>query len=194
MREQSANSGFIFRVEETSAVAEESPQSVALPPGASRLRFDGERGLGLDPASAGIAEGTVVEPLALRRRSVVLLVTHTGRSPRVNGQPVPRVAVLKENDHLLLDGAAGTLLLVRDATPCIGPAPADFIGHPCPFCRVPFDSGTRVLLCVCGQPLHFADPGAGEDRLECARLAAECPVCGRPIGLPVAGDGGVHHE
>lgn len=149
------------------------------------MSFDADHALRIVPAPAGAAQaqGIVIEPLTHRRRDVVLVVTHTGRAPRINGQPAPSIAVLNENDQLLLDGAAEPLTLSCDTAPNVGPVPADSVGRACPFCRVVFAPGTRVYLCACGQALHLEDPAAGEDRLECATLAVECPSCGRPINL-----------
>ena len=196
MQNHRANSEFVFRLETSPAPGAEN-QVIVIPRGVSRLRFDVARGLCLEPASAGVAEGIVVEPLTHRRRDVVLLVTRTGRTPRINGQPAPSVVVLTENDSLLLDGAASALRLSRNAASFVGPVPADSVGRACPFCRVIFTPGTRVYRCSCGQALHFEDPAAGEDRLECAALAGECSSCGRPIApgqsfIPASQEGAPH--
>ncbi len=182
-------SGFVFCVEDSDACIHSSQTAVRS--GAWRLCFDADHRpmITTEPAESK----ALVEPVVLRRRPRVLLITVPGGNVRINGRIAPIVAVLREGDRVLLEGAKHSLRLCLTRTPRIGPVAAENIGLPCPFCRVPFIGATRVYTCSCGQSLHMEDGTAGDDRLECATLARECPRCNRPINLSTGTEKGVGH-
>lgn len=152
-----------------------------LPPGPSMLSLaqDGRPQL-RDLAGSRLTEGVVVKPLRNRfHQQRLLVVNRTAHTLRVNGQPAPRVAALKEKDNFRWTGEA-VFHVTAFHQPNIGSPSARLLGKECPICRVPFSDDTNCYVCACGTAVHCEDSAAG---LQCAHLRADCPSCRRPIVL-----------
>jgi hypothetical protein len=137
-------------------------------------------------SSADAAGGLVLEPLADGKQPRLLLLAGPGSTPpMVNGRGAPRVCLLRVGDQLLLDD--GRLLHVTAFhSPRVGPATAQQVGKKCPICLTAVKRAVRVFTCcVCESVLHCEDPArkAGDEPLECATLARECPNCLQPISV-----------
>jgi hypothetical protein len=127
-------------------------------------------------------ESFILEPVQRGFRAELILITPRGHEARINGQIAPRIARLMERDLLLLDDSRHVLHVSDRTRGTLGTPPPEFVGKMCPVCRVPFASDARVHICRCGQPLHAEGPEKKEeDRLECYRLASECPNCQQPL-------------
>ena len=132
--------------------------------------------------------------LLRRTRGARLLAVRSDGDPvRLNGVPMPRLAVLFDGDRIrLADGRGFEVVLPRSFS--IGPAGPEIVGKPCPVCRASVEVGESVLRCACGTVVHCAPsleglegknggvtaPGAelGADSEDCAGLIHSCPVCG----------------
>ncbi len=127
----------------------------------------------------------VFEPLAAGEqqdgRPRLLLLTPAGLRARLNGQAVPRVALLKVGDQLQLDANAILHVTEYRLSGAVAPSP-ELVGKPCGVCRLPLTAETTVYICVvCGVPLHLeGPPKPAGDRLECA-LFGDCPSCGDKV-------------
>ncbi len=107
-----------------------------------------------------------------------ILVAAETTDVRLNGFPVARLAVLDDGDRLRW--GEHVVIVERDRVVRVQDVPPESVGKDCPVCRVPFTAGTRVVLCSrCGAAQHLEGKEVPErDRLECARLNPECPLCG----------------
>ncbi len=103
---------------------------------------------------------------------------------KLNGGPMPRVAVLAVGDQLTLAGGH-TLHVSRFAESPLRAAGQDDAGRICPLCRSPIEAERRVYHCSCGTLLHADDPRkAGSDALECYLLASQgCSDCGAEVAM-----------
>jgi hypothetical protein len=124
----------------------------------------------------------IFEPLSSTRSQARLAVLALTEEPlRVNGQPAPRVTMLKERDVVQL-GANLVLHVAIFHRPNFGAPEPQAIGRQCPVCGLPFDATSRCLRCQCGTHLHCEEGFAGA--LECARmLRSGCPSCHRALVL-----------
>lgn len=109
----------------------------------------------------------IAVPVRKRAAQVRLLVLHRGDyEVRVNGQKIPRAAVLKELDVLEWEPRF-QFHVVLFGRPGHGAAPPQWIGRECPHCRTRLSENARCLVCAwCGTPLHDELDGKG---LRCAR-------------------------
>lgn len=127
----------------------------------------------------------VFEPLAAREqqdgRPRLLLLTPAGLRARLNGQAVPRVALLRVGDQLQLDANAILHVTEYRLSGAVAPSP-ELVGEDCGVCRLPLLVDTTVYICVgCGLPMHLEGQAKpADDRLECA-LFGDCPVCGSKV-------------
>ena len=136
----------------------------------------------LSEAPVGEAGVSILE--TIRHEYQPYLVMLPGAGIRVNGLPVPPVAILRAGDQIRAEGEC--LLHVSLLTgPRIGPPPDDKIGEECPYCRVKFTADRTAYVCPhCGTAYHCeGDEREENDRLECARLASECYHCHKPLIL-----------
>lgn len=125
----------------------------------------------------------ILEVLSRAQQPQLLLVTN-GKSPlRVNGQPVPRVALLGVKDQIQLPSDHILHVTVYHRL-SVGAPPAELIGKECPLCRVPFTADTTVYRCPnCSSALHYEGAEKGDARLECVLLCSECPTCKTAVVL-----------
>jgi hypothetical protein len=153
------------------------PTTLALPAGVGYLHFEGEQPVVTEEAPAEPA--VVLEPVRAGSLPRLLLVVPEGRRVRVNGQPVPRVALLGVRDQLQID--AGPILHVTlHHRPQVGPPTGDRLGQECPVCRGPLTAETTAYVCPsCGIGLH----AEGEDGLDCVNVGSECPACGAAVTM-----------
>ena len=131
------------------------------------------------------ARVSVFETIAHGQQKYLMMIPANGM--RLNGMPVPPVAVLRAGDQLRLDGE-WLLYVSRHTRPHIGPPPEECIGNPCSYCRINFTPNTVVYVCpYCGTPVHCESPDTCSDEqvgpLECARLMSLCHHCQSPIEL-----------
>ena len=157
--------------------------ALEVPPGVSYLGYEGGRPeLTADAPATGKA--FVVEPLELRRRPVLVVVSPQGDRVRVNGQIAPRVTIVAEKDQMQLDGAETVLYATCYRRSTVGAPPKESVGEICPICRTAFLETTTVYLCPdCGQALHLEGPERGADQLECALMTSTCPTCYEPVNV-----------
>ncbi len=158
-----------------------------LPQSPSFLSFDKARVPEFTSASpASGREIGLLEPVdtAFGPRLLFLVSRAFGRGLRLNGQPLPRVALLRDGDRIAAPGGRsfGVALFRR---PSVGPAGAPLSGRECPVCRTALAESTSVFRCPCGAAIHLdaAGENPAAEALECARLASECPICTRAIVL-----------
>ncbi len=157
---------------------------LVVPPGPVRLVARRGEPPRLSPVAAEpSASGPVIEATVSRGHQPRLLVISSPDAPLfVNGHAAPRVALLKEKDQFQVDHPASFHLAVFHQ-PQIGAPPPDAIGKPCPVCLVPFTAESRCYICPCGAALHSEGEPEEQDKLQCARISSECPVCRRPVVL-----------
>jgi len=127
-------------------------------------------------------EAPILEPILLRDgQPRLLLVIPASCAVRVNEGRAPRVIVMRERDQFQFEPGHVFHVAVFCHRQQTGPAPASYVGKPCPICLTLFtdDPASICYRCQCGTLLHLQDsPG-----LECARAVRECPHCHQPISL-----------
>ncbi len=134
------------------------------------------------------ANGFLVEPLLEGRNPRLLLIAPAGREFRVNGQPSPRLALLREGDVFQPDNRLALHLTLFHQS-ILGYPPTDLLGRTCPVCVSPLTGDRRIYVCaVCGTAMHAegAERDAA-DRLECAQSTSQCHACKEPIDLSEQG-------
>lgn len=138
--------------------------------------------LRLAPAApAATEQALVLEAVAGPHQPQLVLISPAEHRPRVNGQPVPRLAVLNVKDQLQLGDDCILHVTLFNCPSIDGPSP-ETIGKECPLCRTTFQPDTTVYVCpACGTAMHCEGDDKPGDRLECARIASECPVCGAAV-------------
>ena len=131
------------------------------------------------------SEVFILETVWENQSPQLLMLVPKGHCARVNGDPAPPVALLKEKDEVAFDISSAHVAHVTVFNrPRIGSPPEKAIGKQCPICRVSVDRESTVYLCPrCDVPLHCEGEGKGEDRLECARICSKCPICATPITM-----------
>jgi hypothetical protein len=137
----------------------------------------------LDELHAEHRPAGVLEPIRQENQRYLLFMSLAENESRVNGAPAPRVAALQIRDQIRLDEDYVLHVSVYEQ-PYVGPPRDVHIGVECPLCRVPIAAGTtNVCECPnCDVVLHFEGlEKVVDERLECARLTAECPRCGHAI-------------
>lgn len=107
----------------------------------------------------------------------------------VNGRPALRFSALAVKDSVVL--APGVHCYVTERVrPYVGKAPQSVIGKLCPFCRIPIDEQTHVVLCRCGavyhdepvqEPTNAAGDAEENEPLLCASKVRNCLVCSRTL-------------
>jgi hypothetical protein len=125
----------------------------------------------------------VLETVTRLHQPQLLLISPANLRARVNGQPAPRVAVLRVKDQIQVrpDYLLHVTLYNR---PVIGPPPATAVGKECPICRGRLTADTTVYLCPgCATFVHCEGEEKGGERLECVHLSSNCPVCGAAVEL-----------
>ena len=153
----------------------------ALPVPADVLTLQAAHPPQLQVHSGAAPPGLALEPLALPDGQPRLLLLQSGAARlRVNGNPAPRLSLLRERDQFQFDDSCVFHVAIFHR-PQMGPAPADKLGKPCPICLTPFseDPNSISYRCPCGTVLHLQDPSG----LECARAVHDCPHCHQPISL-----------
>lgn len=128
------------------------------------------------------SNAAVLEPIRHEYQPYLVMLPAGG--VRVNGLPAPPVAILRPGDRIRTGDE--WLLHVSVLTgPRIGPPPEDEIGAECPYCRLKIAPDRTVAACPhCGTVYHCeGDERPQQDRLECARLIAECYHCHKPMVL-----------
>ncbi len=126
----------------------------------------------------------VLEPVLNKQPPFIVLVSPPACRPRINGQCVPPLATLLEKDQFQPDDEH-ILHVTLFHRPSAGKTPAEFLEQECPICRVPFAADTQVYVCpTCSTPMHLQGEETPEtNRLECALMVSECPVCQTRIEL-----------
>jgi hypothetical protein len=137
-----------------------------------------------DPDVVGRAGPVVLmEPVPDGNGSALLVIAQDPGAAEMytNGCPSLVMEVLRDRDVLRIgDRPAVQVTLsaeVRTGTPSV-----ELISQPCPICLVPFTSRTTVAVCgQCGAAMHLEGDDVPEsDRLRCAALVRECPICKGP--------------
>lgn len=131
------------------------------------------------PETAG--EAVALEPVHHQGHSF-LVMQRPGREVRINSLPAQRIAVLHVGDRITVgdDCVLHVSLLVR---PYVGPCLEEHVDQKCAYCRSGFSRGSIVYVCPrCRHPTHCeGEERPLEARLECAKLASECPRCHQPV-------------
>ncbi len=104
----------------------------------------------------------------------------------VNAVPALSFSALTTRDNFLLPGCIA--YVTRRIQPFVGSPPQELLGRECIFCGIPVEKGTRVVVCHCGQGVHYetadSHPGvAEEDRLCCFDQVKNCLACSRTLAL-----------
>ncbi len=104
----------------------------------------------------------------------------------VNAVPALSFSALTTRDNFLLPGCIA--YVTRRMQPIVGSPPQELLGRECIFCGIPVEKGTRVVVCHCGQGVHYetadSHPGvAEEDRLCCFDQVKNCLACSRTLAL-----------
>jgi len=149
-------------------------------PGTLPLTFSPSRlpPLANPPDDAG--QAPLVEPFRNQHGQLRLFALFgSGHYPVVNGEPAPRVVVLKPGDHFSWGPGHPGFQVALYTRPALGPPPFSVLGKPCPVCRVPFQESSVCFHCSCGVAMHCEPDGA--ESLQCAVLRGSCPVCRRPV-------------
>ncbi len=163
------------------------PDPLPVPAGQSDLRLLPDQSASLSaPGEDGHPPQWLIEPVLNRdRQPRLLVVSPEGTALRVNGRIAPSCFLLKERDTLAL-AANSTCHLALFNQPRIGPAGTEFSGRACVICLGALEATARCYVCGCGAVLHHDAPASSAgsaERLQCSRVASECPNCQRPIVL-----------
>ncbi len=169
-----------------------------VPAGVWALRLNAEAAPELSPLRSGgreepsPIEAFVVEPVVIGGGPELLLLTPSGSSARVNGEPLPCVGLLRDGDQALIDGLTSlTVAVVRRSARRF--AEPQHTAVPCVICRGPIVEGREIYVCACGALMHRDSPegedgpyrppseGAMGERTDCASMLSACPVCNRAI-------------
>jgi len=139
----------------------------------------------LSKAPVSKARVSVLETVRYERQTYLMMLPSDG--VRLNGLPMPPVAILRVGDRLRVDGE-WLLHVSRFTRPCVGPPPKEYLDKPCSYCRMKFTPATITYVCPnCGTPVHCESEDNPSDKeigpLECARLIRECHHCKQPIVL-----------
>lgn len=168
-------------------IKEASPfESVEVPMGPSYLSTgdDGALRLSSERPDSGIPVW-VVEPV-MRSREIQLLILSNPffGVPRINGSPVPPIAVAKIGDQIVIDHGF-VFHVTAFQRPSIGSPTCEQIDKECGFCRLSISADATVFTCACGCVLHCEslDTPCDENDLTCAQAVSECPGCESPISL-----------
>ena len=131
------------------------------------------------------ARAGVLETVRYERQTYLMMLP--GEGVRVNGLPVPPVAILRVGDQLRVSGK-WLLYVSRYNRPHIGPPPKEYVGKPWSYCRVKFTPATVTYVCPhCGTPVHCESEDNYSHKdigpLECARLISHCHHCAQRLDL-----------
>ena len=161
--------------------ASEGAVALSLPPTLCAVIRERDAGLRLVAAPWPAPPGALWLELVRQHAHPLrlLAVVDAPGTLRVNGQAAPRVAVLRENDFVQW-GPEVTFVVEFVRRLAVGPPPPEFVGRPCPICRVPFEADVATFGCACGTRLHCE---ASADRLQCAQRSRICPSCRKPLVL-----------
>ncbi len=102
----------------------------------------------------------------------------------VNAVPALPFSALTTRDNFLL---AGCIAYVTTRIQLfVGRPPQELLGRECIFCQIPVEKGTWVVVCHCGQAVHFESEDshpdvAEEDRLCCFEQVKKCLACSRTL-------------
>jgi len=104
----------------------------------------------------------------------------------VNAVPALPFSALTTRDNFLLPGCIA--YVTTRIQPFVGRPPQELLGKDCIFCAIPLEKRTRVVVCHCGQAVHYesadSHPGvAEEDRLCCFEQVKNCLACSRTLTL-----------
>jgi hypothetical protein len=128
-------------------------------------------------------EIALCETVEIEGERCLVLVAQGNRKLRVNGSPLLRLEALHAGDELQLD-AEYLLHVALRTCPYVGPPRPGDLGQTCLYCRTLIGpETTTVYSCVkCGRPFHCeGEEKSADQRLECARLMAECQQCAQPV-------------
>jgi len=104
----------------------------------------------------------------------------------VNALPALPFSALTTRDNFLLPGCIA--YVTTRIQLFVGRPPQELLGKDCIFCGIPVEKGTRVVVCHCGQAVHFESKDshpdvAEEDRLGCFEQVKKCLACSRTLTL-----------
>lgn len=104
----------------------------------------------------------------------------------VNAVPALPFNALSTRDNFLLPGCIA--YVTTRIQSFVGNPPQELLGKECVFCGIPVEKGTRVVVCHCGQAVHFESADshpdvAEEDRLSCFEQVKNCLSCSRTLAL-----------
>jgi hypothetical protein len=104
----------------------------------------------------------------------------------VNALPALPFSALTTRDNFLLPGCIA--YVTTRIQLFVGRPPQELLGRECIFCQIPVEKGTRVVVCHCGQAVHFESEDshpdvAEEDRLCCFEQVKHCLACSRTLTL-----------
>ena len=131
------------------------------------------------------AQASVLETVRYERQTYLTMLP--AGEFRLNGLPLPPVAILRVGDQLRV-GGRWLLHVSRFTRPHIGPTPEEFVGKQCSNCRLEFEATTVTYICPnCGTPVHCESEATKTSEelgpLECARLMSHCHHCHQRIDL-----------
>jgi len=189
---------FVFFVEATSQEAQETPAPVPGSRETPRRKLTSIEVPSGAPSYLSVAAGkppqvvadarkagpnaSVLEPIRHEYHPYLVMLPAGGI--RLNGLPAPPVAILRPGDQIRT-GDAWLLHVSLLTGPQIGPPSEEQVGEECPYCRLKIAAGRTVAACPhCGMVYHCeGEERPEQDRLECARLIAECYHCHKPMVL-----------
>ena len=104
----------------------------------------------------------------------------------VNALPALPFSALTTRDNFLLPGCIA--YVTTRIQLFVGRPPQELLGRECIFCQIPVEKGTRVVVCHCGQAVHYESEDshpdvAEEDRLCCFEQVKKCLSCSRTLTL-----------
>ncbi len=104
----------------------------------------------------------------------------------VNALPALPFSALTTRDNFLLPGCIA--YVTTRIQLFVGRPPQELLGRECIFCQIPVEKGTWVVVCQCGQAVHFESENshpdvAEEDRLCCFEQVKHCLACSRTLTL-----------
>lgn len=104
----------------------------------------------------------------------------------VNALPALPFSALTTRDNFLLPGCIA--YVTTRIQLFVGRPPQELLGRECIFCQIPVEKGTRVVVCHCGQAVHYETKAshpdvAEEDRLCCFEQVKNCLACSRTLIL-----------
>lgn len=174
---QTATANRTFHLLDTEPAGGGETRVLPVPEGISRLVTGGDNTAPrlVPNTAAGAVGGVVLEPITRQREMLLLVATEPGKTIRVNGAAVGRLAAVREMDVIQVGRGGRRFDVTVHVHSVIGRAPERLAGETCVICHGPIGDAVVYLCSICGHAVHH-DTDAGPHAKDCL-LSNNCPSC-----------------